>query len=42
MDVCREEFPGWTPVEGGGEVACHLHTGASGPARPIAEVAAGS
>jgi oligopeptide/dipeptide ABC transporter ATP-binding protein len=25
MDVCREVAPRATPVEGGGEVACHLH-----------------
>ena len=26
MDICREEVPQPTPVEGGGEVRCHLHT----------------
>jgi peptide/nickel transport system ATP-binding protein len=26
MDVCREELPALTPVEGGGLVACHLQT----------------
>ena len=26
MDICRQEMPAMTPVEGGGEVACHLHT----------------
>jgi len=39
MDVCREEFPGWTPVQGGGEVACHLHSGRSGPAAPVVDLA---
>lgn len=29
MDVCREEMPAMTAVEGGGRVACHLQT--SGP-----------
>ena len=29
MDVCREEVPAHTPVDGGGTVACHLQT--SGP-----------
>ncbi|MCU1628781.1 MAG: peptide transporter ATPase [Pseudonocardia sp.] len=29
MDVCREAPPATTPVDGGGEVACHLQT--SGP-----------
>ena len=29
MDVCREQMPELTPVQGGGSVACHLHT--SGP-----------
>ena len=29
MDVCRERPPAMTPVDGGGEVACHLQT--SGP-----------
>jgi oligopeptide/dipeptide ABC transporter ATP-binding protein len=36
MDSCRERFPEWTPVAGGGQVACHLHT--EGPrlaGRPI-------
>ncbi|ALE73438.1 peptide ABC transporter ATPase [Pseudonocardia sp. EC080610-09] len=27
MDVCRETPPAMTPVDGGGEVACHLETG---------------
>ena len=26
MDVCRERFPEFSPVEGGGWVACFLHT----------------
>jgi oligopeptide/dipeptide ABC transporter ATP-binding protein len=26
MDSCRERFPEWTAVTGGGQVACHLHT----------------
>lgn len=26
MDVCREETPAPTPVDGGGRVRCHLHT----------------
>ncbi len=26
MDVCRDEMPAHTPVEGGGTVACHLQT----------------
>ncbi len=26
MDSCRERFPDWTAVDGGGQVACHLHT----------------
>ncbi|MBN9801425.1 oligopeptide ABC transporter ATP-binding protein, partial [Pseudonocardia sp. UM4_GMWB1] len=30
MDVCREVAPAVTPVEGGGDVACHLQT--TGPA----------
>jgi oligopeptide/dipeptide ABC transporter ATP-binding protein len=25
MDVCSRELPRWTPAEGGGGVACHLH-----------------
>jgi len=29
MDICEEEMPEATPVEGGGTVRCHLHT--SGP-----------
>ena len=29
MDVCHEEMPSETPVQGGGTVRCHLHT--SGP-----------
>ncbi|MES1926057.1 ABC transporter ATP-binding protein [Salinisphaera sp. T31B1] len=29
MDVCRERMPEMTPLDGGGEVACHLQT--SGP-----------
>ncbi|MEM7538162.1 MAG: ABC transporter ATP-binding protein [Chloroflexota bacterium] len=29
MDVCHEEMPGETAVQGGGTVRCHLHT--SGP-----------
>ena len=29
MPVCREQMPAQTPVDGGGEVACHLQT--SGP-----------
>lgn len=29
MDICEEEMPEITPVEGGGHVRCHLHT--SGP-----------
>ena len=29
MDICREEMPAHTPVDGGGTVACHLQT--SGP-----------
>ncbi|MWA00864.1 ATP-binding cassette domain-containing protein [Actinomadura sp. LD22] len=27
MPVCTESFPDWTPVTGGGRVACHLHGG---------------
>ncbi len=37
MDICREEMPEATPVNGGGVVRCHLHT--SGPkleGRPVA------
>jgi peptide/nickel transport system ATP-binding protein len=30
MDVCREEMPAPTPLPGGGQVSCHLHT--TGPA----------
>ena len=26
MDICREEMPPHTPIEGGGTVACHLQT----------------
>jgi peptide/nickel transport system ATP-binding protein len=26
MDVCRAEMPAMTPVDGGGQVACHLQT----------------
>ena len=26
MDVCRERFPEFTDVGGGGRVACFLHT----------------
>jgi oligopeptide/dipeptide ABC transporter ATP-binding protein len=43
MDVCKEHFPDWTPVAGGGQVACHLHT--SGPrlaGRPLSTMAAES
>ena len=29
MDVCHTDFPDPTPIPGGGEVRCHLHT--SGP-----------
>lgn len=29
MDICHDEMPGETPVNGGGTVRCHLHT--SGP-----------
>lgn len=29
MDMCHDEMPGETPVQGGGTVRCHLHT--SGP-----------
>ena len=29
MDICREVMPAMTPVDGGGDVACHLQT--SGP-----------
>jgi peptide/nickel transport system ATP-binding protein len=36
MDVCRESMPAMTPVEGGGEVACHLQTtGATLAGRPL-------
>ncbi|MWA03019.1 ATP-binding cassette domain-containing protein [Actinomadura sp. LD22] len=27
MPVCTESFPDWSPVTGGGRVACHLHSG---------------
>lgn len=30
MDICKQEMPPMTPVDGGGDVACHLQT--SGPA----------
>jgi len=39
MGVCREIMPAMTPVQGGGEVACHLQT--SGPTlagRPVADL----
>ena len=26
MDICKERMPAMTPVDGGGEVACHLQT----------------
>ena len=29
MDICKERMPEMTPIDGGGEVACHLQT--SGP-----------
>jgi oligopeptide/dipeptide ABC transporter ATP-binding protein len=38
MQICREEVPGLTPVDGGGHVACHLQT--SGPllgGRPVSD-----
>lgn len=38
MDICREVMPELTPVDGGGEVSCHLQT--SGPVlggRPISD-----
>ena len=38
MDICHDVFPDALPIEGGGEVRCHLHT--SGPklnGAPLAE-----
>jgi len=26
MDICLDVFPDALPIEGGGEVRCHLHT----------------
>jgi oligopeptide/dipeptide ABC transporter ATP-binding protein len=39
MDSCRVQFPDWTQVSGGGQVACYLHT--EGPrlaGRPLTEL----
>ncbi|MHA6695248.1 ABC transporter ATP-binding protein [Homoserinimonas sp. A520] len=36
MDVCDQVFPEWTPVEGGGRVACHAATKA--PSSPLISV----
>lgn len=39
MDICHTDFPDPTPIPGGGDVRCHLHT--SGPmlaGRPLSEL----
>lgn len=45
MDICHERMPDSTPVPGGGEVRCHIHTSgpalAGGPVSPLLDAIIG-